>query len=98
WKTGRLAKEITMLHGVTEKEPNVAPHVTQEDLIEIDVPRHGKNLRVRKLGRDGQPTILFQHGIQSHSGVWERIARPLAEKGFQVLMPDRRGHGLSDHF
>ncbi|HTF96488.1 MAG TPA: alpha/beta hydrolase [Cellvibrio sp.] len=68
------------------------------DFEEIDVPIKGKSLRVRRLGEDKNPPILLQHGIQSHSAVWEKLARLLHESGFQVIMPDRRGHGLSDHF
>lgn len=39
--------------------------------------------------------ILYLHGIQSH-GLWfEASASALAQAGFSVLLPDRRGSGLS---
>jgi len=40
--------------------------------------------------------VLYLHGIQSH-GLWfEASARRLAEAGFAVLLPDRRGSGRND--
>ncbi len=40
--------------------------------------------------------ILYIHGIQSH-GLWfERSASVLAEAGFSVFLPDRRGSGLNE--
>lgn len=37
--------------------------------------------------------VLYVHGIQSHCGWYEASARRLAEAGFTVLQPDRRGSG-----
>lgn len=37
--------------------------------------------------------VLYLHGIQSHCGWYETSARRLAEAGFAVLQPDRRGSG-----
>ncbi len=37
--------------------------------------------------------VLFFHGIQSHCGWYEDSARRLAQAGFTVLQPDRRGCG-----
>ncbi|HOB76675.1 MAG TPA: alpha/beta fold hydrolase [Phycisphaerae bacterium] len=37
--------------------------------------------------------VLYLHGIQSHGGWFERSAAYLAEAGFVVLLPDRRGSG-----
>lgn len=39
--------------------------------------------------------VLYLHGIQSHGGWFEGSASYLAEKGFHVLLPDRRGSGLN---
>jgi alpha-beta hydrolase superfamily lysophospholipase len=40
--------------------------------------------------------VLYLHGIQSH-GLWfEGSARRLAEAGFAVLLPDRRGSGRNE--
>jgi alpha-beta hydrolase superfamily lysophospholipase len=37
--------------------------------------------------------ILYLHGIQSHGGWFESSAARLAESGYAVLLPDRRGSG-----
>ncbi len=37
--------------------------------------------------------VLYLHGIQSHGQWFERSASALAEAGFAVLLPDRRGSG-----
>jgi alpha-beta hydrolase superfamily lysophospholipase len=39
--------------------------------------------------------VLYFHGIQSHGGWYEESGSRLAEAGFCVLMPDRRGSGLN---
>lgn len=45
---------------------------------------------------DGRGVILYIHGIQSH-GLWfEQSASVLANEGFSVLLPDRRGSGLNE--
>ncbi len=38
-------------------------------------------------------TVLYVHGIQSHCGWYEDSATRLADAGFTVLQPDRRGSG-----
>lgn len=40
-------------------------------------------------------TVLYLHGIQSHGGWFETSAGKLAESGFDVLLPDRRGSGCN---
>jgi acylglycerol lipase len=37
--------------------------------------------------------VLYIHGIQSHGGWYEHSGGRLADAGFAVLMPDRRGSG-----
>ncbi len=37
--------------------------------------------------------VLYLHGIQSHGGWYEGSGSHLAEAGYDVLMPDRRGSG-----
>ena len=39
--------------------------------------------------------VIALHGIQSHSGWYEYSSRRLAEAGFAVYFPDRRGSGLN---
>jgi len=46
------------------------------------------------LSPDGPPpTVLYLHGIQSHSGWYEASARYLAGRGVAVFQVDRRGSG-----
>ncbi|NLX13051.1 MAG: alpha/beta hydrolase [Phycisphaerales bacterium] len=51
-----------------------------------------------RLWRPEQPrgAILYLHGIQSHGRWFEVSARRLADAGFMVLLPDRRGSGRND--
>lgn len=44
---------------------------------------------------DPRGAVLYFHGIQSHGGWYETSGSRLAELGFTVLMPDRRGSGLN---
>lgn len=39
--------------------------------------------------------VLYLHGIQSHGGWYEASGDALADAGFAVMMPDRRGSGLN---
>lgn len=57
----------------------------------------GVELAVRTLG-EGRPVVLV-HGFLSTAKVnWEDYgtAQALADRGFQVILPDLRGHGESD--
>jgi len=55
---------------------------------------------VRRWSRPGlvpdRGTLLCLHGIQSHSGWYGWSSRRLAEEGWSVNFPDRRGSGRSD--
>ena len=39
--------------------------------------------------------VIALHGIQSHSGWYDYSSRRLADAGFAVYFPDRRGSGLN---
>lgn len=41
-------------------------------------------------------SIVYLHGIQSHGGWYEWSAAVLADCGWRVIMPDRRGSGLNE--
>jgi alpha-beta hydrolase superfamily lysophospholipase len=47
------------------------------------------------VGRRPEASLLFLHGIASHSGWFAATAVHLAERGIAVYAPDRRGSGLS---
>lgn len=76
-------------------ESDFITSVTNIDEYFINV--RGNKICVRSCGPEEGQLILFVHGIQSHAGVWEKISKLLAEKGYRVVAMDRRGHGLSDH-
>jgi acylglycerol lipase len=40
-------------------------------------------------------SVLYLHGIQSHGGWYEASASHLSDRGYAVLLPDRRGSGLN---
>jgi pimeloyl-ACP methyl ester carboxylesterase len=56
----------------------------------------GYEVRYRRLGRPGAPTLLLLHGGRAHSGWWTAVA-PLFADRFDVLVPDLTGHGDSGH-
>lgn len=51
-------------------------------------------LNVREWG-SGDRVALLIHGITSDANGWWRFGADLAGRGFRVLAPDLRGHGLS---
>lgn len=51
-------------------------------------------LNLREWGT-GDRTAVLIHGITSDSGSWWRFGPDLAARGYHVLAPDLRGHGLS---
>jgi pimeloyl-ACP methyl ester carboxylesterase len=51
-------------------------------------------LHVAEAG-DGPRTAILVHGLTSDHGGWCRVAPALVERGYRVLMPDLRGHGVS---
>lgn len=52
-------------------------------------------LNVRTWGKEGSPIALLMHGITSSSTTWSAMGPALAERGYQALAPDFRGHGES---
>jgi acylglycerol lipase len=71
-------------------------HMTQ--LAEIKNYRYGDwyNGAFRFWPGSGRGAVLYMHGIQSHGGWFVESASKLAEDGFSVLLPDRRGSGLNE--
>lgn len=51
-------------------------------------------LHVREWGTGNRAAVLI-HGITSDSNNWWRFGPDLAARGYHVLAPDLRGHGLS---
>lgn len=60
------------------------------DSVEVDHLR----LHYHRTGGD-KPALVLLHGITDNGLCWTRVARAL-EGEYDVVMPDCRGHGLSD--
>jgi len=45
---------------------------------------------------EGNPLLVLLHGLASNARIWEPVAPYLVERGFALLAPDARGHGLTD--
>jgi len=45
---------------------------------------------------DGSPLVVLLHGLASNARIWELVAPYLVERGFALVAPDARGHGLTD--
>jgi N-formylmaleamate deformylase len=59
-----------------------------------DVNTNGLRMHYYRTGGD-KPVLLLAHGATDSGLCWSRVARAL-ESDFDVVMPDARGHGLSD--
>lgn len=53
-------------------------------------------LHVDEFG-SGPRTLVMLHGASGDRGTWTDIMPRLVERGYRVLTPDLRGHGLSGH-
>lgn len=62
---------------------------------ELDIGLPGDYEGFARLWLPDRPTgaVLYLHGIQSHGGWFEASAEQLANAGYAVLFPDRRGSG-----
>lgn len=47
---------------------------------------------------EGRPKgrVVVLHGVQSHGGWYHKLGRTLAERGYEVTFPDRRGSGQNE--
>lgn len=57
----------------------------------------GATLSWRALAADGEAkaTVQIHHGLSEHSARYQRFARHLAARGFNVVAHDHRGHGAT---
>ena len=66
---------------------------------ETTLPSHdGEELFVRRyapLNEITQRTLLIVHGISEHGGRYDHVARRFVNEGWNVIVGDHRGHGLS---
>ena len=47
-------------------------------------------------GGSAGPPLLLVHGWPETRRIWDRVVQPLADAGFEVIVPDLRGFGDSD--
>lgn len=48
-------------------------------------------------GKSAQaPAVILLHDVEQDSGEWEMYALPLSQLGYNVFVPDQRGHGRSN--
>jgi 3-oxoadipate enol-lactonase len=66
----------------------------QPRLQMIDGP--AGRLAVQRWGDDGAPAVLMNHSILASSQMWDGQAALLADRGWQALCLDTRGHGQSE--
>lgn len=62
--------------------------------VEGAVIANGVRLHYHRTGGD-KPALVIVHGITDMGTTWSRVARAL-EGDYDVIMYDRRGHGLSE--
>ena len=75
----------------------VQPETPPPDAFEVrraDVAE-GLNLAYLREGVGGFPLLLV-HGYPETKRIWWRNVKPLAEAGYEVIVPDLRGYGDSD--
>jgi N-formylmaleamate deformylase len=65
-------------------------HWTQNDLLV-----NGVRLHYYRSGHGDKPPLVFVHGFSDNGLCWTPTARDL-EAEYDVIMPDMRGHGLSE--
>jgi N-formylmaleamate deformylase len=59
-----------------------------------DVVANGIRIHYHRTGGN-KPPLVLSHGFSDNGLCWTRVARAL-EKNYDLIMPDARGHGLSD--
>ena len=65
-------------------------HWTQHDLLV-----NGVRLHYYRTGHGDKPALVLVHGFSDNGLCWTPVARDL-EADYDVIMPDMRGHGLSE--
>jgi|JFJP01.1.fsa_nt_gi pimeloyl-ACP methyl ester carboxylesterase len=56
---------------------------------------HGLKLHAYRLPNVGKPPLILLHGMTDSGYCWPRLAKALMAD-YDLIMPDARGHGLSD--
>ena len=64
--------------------------------VEFVVAPSSLRLRVVEIGSTEHPPVLLLHGWGASAYMYRYLAPAVAEAGYRVVVPDLRGHGLSD--
>jgi len=60
------------------------------------IATNGIHLHVAGAGPSDGPLVVLLHGFPEFWYGWRNQIAPLAERGFHVVAPDKRGYNLSD--
>ena len=89
-----LAYNDYWFHYVLSIDPNEIKKLIKEDFIvsdglkiHLDIYDNGANLN---------KTVIFIHGTSIYSRFYAKFCYKLFKKGFRIVLPDMRGHGLSE--
>jgi len=63
--------------------------------LKIHLPDRGGTFNVYSTGPEDAPVVMCLHGAGYTGLTWSLVATRLKEKGFRVMAPDLRGHGLT---
>ncbi|HTL11817.1 MAG TPA: alpha/beta fold hydrolase [Bdellovibrionota bacterium] len=67
------------------------------EAVEFSVDAANARLVGTRLPSPGRQPIILGHGVMESAGVWTATARRLQEMGYDVWMPNWRGHGRGWH-
>jgi UDP-glucose 4-epimerase len=91
--TGKLREWSREIPGMGGLDVDAA--IAEVDHEFIPHRRTQVHLEVHEAGL-GDPTVVFTHGIGAHGRLYTPLAARLREQGFNVVLVDRPGHGLSE--
>ena len=96
----RLEVPTRLLLEARDRNPTLAALDLERELERLEHEWVGFNgLRIHLERHDvdpGAPTFIVVHGLGDHSRRQLALATALAERGFNSLLVDRQGHGLSE--
>jgi alpha-beta hydrolase superfamily lysophospholipase len=97
---GRLEVPTRLLLEARDRNPTLAALDLEGELERLEhewVDYKGLRIHLERHDADpGAPTFIVVHGLGDHSRRQLALATALAERGFNSLLVDRQGHGLSE--
>ena len=82
------------IEGLMAGELKTEGEKSMADWISGDCTANGIRIHYSRTGGD-KPPLVLSHGATDSGLCWTRVARAL-EADYDIIMPDARGHGLSD--